>query len=110
MLTLVLVINTVIALACWLAVWQVWQLRRRLRKVTNTLDAVEKRTDAIFRGAPKAILKGQTGTRSLQKQYQQLDPQVQRVRQVLQLLSQAQTVWQQPLLRSAWKRSARAKP
>lgn len=105
-LTIVLVINTLIALGCWLAVWQLWQLRRRIRKVSDTLNSVEKLTDAILHGAPKAILKGQSGTRSLRSQYQQLDPQVQRVRQVLQLLSLAQTIWQQPLLRSAWKRTS----
>ena len=73
--------------------WQVWNLRRVLANVADTLISVERNTYAVLHGAPNAIIKGQRGTRQLRKQYRQLQTQLQRAEQVLGLLSLGQTAW-----------------
>ncbi|MBD1938372.1 hypothetical protein [Microcoleus sp. FACHB-68] len=93
MLTVVLIVNALIALLCLYVAWQVWNLRRVLANVADTLISVERNTYAVLHGAPNAIIKGQRGTRQLRKQYRQLQTQLQRAEQVLGLLSLGQTAW-----------------
>lgn len=93
MLTIVLIINAVMALLCLLVAWQVWKLRRILGQVADSLISVERSTHNVLYGAPSAIAKGQTGVHSLRGQLRQLEPQLQRVQQVLGLLSLGQTAW-----------------
>ena len=93
MLTVVLIVNVLIALLCLYVAWQVWNLRRVLANVADTLISVERNTYAVLHGAPKAIITGQRGTRQLRKQYRQLQTQLQRAEQVLGLLSLGQTAW-----------------
>lgn len=93
MLTVVLIANVLIALLCLYVAWQVWNLRRVLANVADTLISVERSTYAVLHGAPNAIIQGQRGTRQLRKQYRQLQVQLQRAEQVLGLLSLGQTAW-----------------
>lgn len=93
MLTVVLIVNALIALLCLYVAWQVWNLRRVLANVADTLISVERNTYAVLHGAPNAIIKGHRGTRQLRKQYRQLQTQLQRAEQVLGLLSLGQTAW-----------------
>lgn len=93
MLTLVLIVNGCLALLCLMAAWQLWKLRRRIRRAANTLIAVERRTDAILRGAPNFILQGQKGSQALQVRYQRLEQQLQQVQKVLGLLRLGQGIW-----------------
>ncbi len=86
MLTIVLVINALLTLICLLCAWQVWKLRRTLRKVAETLASVERSTHNLLHGAPDAILKGQMGTAQLRDRYAQLGPQLHRAQQALRLV------------------------
>ncbi|WP_017718599.1 hypothetical protein [Kamptonema formosum] len=86
MLTAVLVLNALIAVLCCYVAWQLWKIRRVLARVADTLIAVERRTSAVLRTGPNAIVKGQQGTRQLRQQYRQLEAQLQQAEQVLQLL------------------------
>lgn len=95
MVTVVLVLNGVIALLCLYAAWQLWRIRRILAKVADTLTAVERSTYKVLHRAPNAIAKGQGGTRKLRQKYRQLEAQLQRVEQVLALLQLGQRAWQQ---------------
>lgn len=94
MLTVVLVLNALIALLCLYVAWQVWKLRRVLASVADTLISVERSTYAVLHGAPIAIAKGKQGTHKLRQQYRQLESQLQRAEQVLGLLSLGQRAWQ----------------
>jgi uncharacterized protein YoxC len=85
MLTLVIVLNVLLALLCLGVAWQVWKLRRVLSRVANTLSAAEQRTHSVLHGAPRSILKGQTGSQALRLRYQQLEQQLQQVQQILDL-------------------------
>jgi hypothetical protein len=93
MLAIVLVINAGMALLCILVAWQVWQLRRVLGQVADSLISAEQSTHDVLYGAPEAIALGETGVRSLRAQLRQLEPQLQRLQQVLGLLSLGQTAW-----------------
>ncbi len=94
MLQAVVVTNFFLSLVCLFVAWKIWQLRRTLAQVADTLLSVERNTHNILYGAPKAISQGQVGTAQLRKHYQQLEPQLQRARQSLALLSLGLGLWQ----------------
>jgi hypothetical protein len=93
MVTVVVILNLLIALLCLFAAWQIWRLRRILAKVADTLTVAERKTHVVLYGAPDAITRGQMGIYQLRRTYQQLQPQLQRLQQVLGLLSLGQRVW-----------------
>lgn len=106
MVTVVIVINVVLALLCLYTAWQVLKFRRVLAQVTATLSAAERSTHRTLYRAPEAILKGQAGTQYLRQQYRQLQMQLGLVQQILALLSLGQVAWRSrsqslPLLRSS---------
>lgn len=101
MVTAVIVTNLLISLLCWYSVKRIWILRRRFATVARAVEKYERNTHRVLSGAPSAILKGQTGTASLRKQTQRLEVQVQRLQQILSLLS---------LGRLTWRRSVLSKP
>lgn len=105
MLTVVLILNLLIAGLCWYVVWRVWQLRHALSRVTNALIVAERSTHRVLYQAPEAILRGQSNTYQLRYQYQQVLLQIQKVRQILTLLGLGQMIWRQ--YRYGWQLSAR---
>jgi hypothetical protein len=82
-----------IGIACLFVAWQVWKLRKTLVGVINTLDSVERSVYNILHPAPGYIYKGQSGSRTLRQKYENLQPQFERLQQVLALLSLGQTLW-----------------
>ncbi|MBW4553897.1 MAG: hypothetical protein KME35_22745 [Aphanocapsa sp. GSE-SYN-MK-11-07L] len=95
MLTIVLIINAIISLLCILVAWRVCQLRWTLKRVADSILGAERATHRVLSGAPAAIANGQIGVSALRKNLKQLEPQLQRVQQVLGLLSLGQAAWQQ---------------
>jgi hypothetical protein len=93
MVMVVIALNFLIALCCLFAAWRIWRLRRFLAKVTATLMAAERSSHALLYGAPEAIASGQMGIYQLRRSYQQLQPQLQRLQQILGLVSLGQRVW-----------------
>lgn len=87
MLILAIISNLLITMLNLYIVWQIWQLRQLLVRVTNYLNVIEKNVKVTLKPAPQAIIQGQTGTRSLKISYQKLELQIQQVRKILQLLS-----------------------
>jgi hypothetical protein len=92
---MVVVINLLLALFCFYLAWKVWQFRRAIANAADALLIAEQNTHNVLHGAPDAILKGQIGTSQLRQRYQQLEPQYQKARQALALLSIGQTIWRQ---------------
>jgi hypothetical protein len=114
MLTVVIVLNVLISLLCLYVTWRVWNLRKALAAAADILTAAERSTHAVLRGAPQAIERGQLGTSALRERYQQLEIQLQKVQQVLALLSLLQGVWRRtfrprPKTSLSSKRSRRAR-
>jgi hypothetical protein len=84
---LVVAINLLLALGgFYLAMW-LWQLRRSLAQVSQTLDEAERNTYNALHGAPEAIAQGQIGTRELRQQLQRSGAQLRRLRQVVGLIA-----------------------
>lgn len=90
MLTVVVIINFLISLFCLYVSWRVWKLRRVLRQTANVLTAAERSVYKVLHVAPEAISQGQLGVQGLKERYQQLQLQLQMVRQVLAILSMVQ--------------------
>lgn len=93
MLTVVVVLNVLISLLCLYVAWQVWNLRRALRATAAAVLLAERNTYNVLHGAPEAITQGQVGIGGARDSYQQLELQLQKVQQVLTLLSLVQKVW-----------------
>ncbi|MDP8962876.1 MAG: hypothetical protein M3O33_02595 [Cyanobacteriota bacterium] len=93
MLTVVVVLNVLISLLCLYVAWQVWNLRRVLAATTDAVLLAERNTYKLLHGAPEAISQGQVGVSGARESYQQLELQIQKVQQVLMLLSLVQRVW-----------------
>lgn len=92
MVTLVLVFNLLVATLCFFVAWRIWQLRKALARAANALTLAEQKTHAVLHRAPPAIQRGQVGTYELRQRYQHLERQVQTLKQVMLVLSTAQTV------------------
>lgn len=94
MLTSIVIINTFLALVLFFVAWQLQRLRQSLARIADSLTAYDRSTQAALRGTPSAIYLGQQGIRRLRQGQQSPDMRLQRVRQVLTLLSLGQQVWQ----------------
>ena len=94
MVVTIAMINLFIALILLYVARRVWLLRQKLRRINNTLITVNRRTQAALAGTPNAIYKGQMGIYQLKQSNEPLQVQIQRVRQVLSLLSVGQQAWQ----------------
>jgi hypothetical protein len=99
MVTVVVVLNTLIALFCFFAAWKIKKLRRRLAKIAETLTSSERRTNSALSRSPKVIYKGQRGAERLNERYQKLEPQLKKLRKVLPILSLVQKVRKGKLLK-----------
>jgi len=106
MVTVVIVLNLLIATGCLSVAWQVWKLRSALSNAADALLSAERATHRVLRGAPQGIGKGETGVYHLRQKYQLLEVKLLRVQQILKLLGVGQLVWQRygkklPLLKQA---------
>lgn len=94
MVTIVVIFNLIIALVLLYVAGRVWLLRQKLKRINNTLIALERSTQAALVGTPNAIYQGQTGIYQLKERNEPLQLQIQRMKQVLSLLAIGQQVWQ----------------
>ncbi|MEO0488246.1 MAG: hypothetical protein AAFZ49_01650 [Cyanobacteria bacterium J06659_2] len=92
-------LNLVLALACCYTAWRIWQLRRKLANVADTLTRWEYSTHRVLKDAPDNILKAQTGTTQARAQYQTLMLRLQRLRQILVLIGVGQQLWSRQVRR-----------
>ncbi|MGQ4649967.1 hypothetical protein [Lyngbya aestuarii] len=101
MLTVVIVINLLISLLCLSVAWRVWKLRRQLATVADILRAAERSTQRVLHQAPNFVHQRQSGIHGLRERSQQLELQLQKIKQVLILLGLAQGVWRSLVMRSS---------
>ena len=87
MFYIVIALNLLISLLCLFVAFQVWQLRRTLSRVADSLISAEKETHAVLHPAPDSIIKGQRGTSALRRQYRSLMRQVSQLQQILAIVS-----------------------
>lgn len=94
MVTIVVGANLLIALVCLMMARQVWRLKCQLSALADTLIVWESNTHALLKGAPEAILQGQIGVYQLRQTLQQVQPQVQQLRQWTALIGIGRLLWQ----------------
>lgn len=111
MVTVVIVINTLIALMLLYVAWRVWQLRGRVARIADKISAIELSAHAVLRGAPNAIATGRLGIHKLRQGPQPLDLELVRIQQVLTLCGIGQEIWQRSRVpqRSKFLKKALAK-
>jgi hypothetical protein len=89
MIAVAIGLNLLLALGCCYGAWWFWRWRLTLGAIADTLAHWERRTHTTLDPSwvPQIILQGQRGTAQVRHQYQQLNQQLQRLRQLLFLLS-----------------------
>ncbi len=100
MLTVVLVMNGLIGLACLFIAWRLWTLKNQLARTADTLTSVERKVHRVLYRAPEYIHKGKSSTHYLRQNLQNLEPQLQRMQQLMSLLSIGQLLWQRRFMLS----------
>jgi hypothetical protein len=94
MVTVVVIINLLLALLCLYGAWYLWLLRRAFAQAAEALSMAERNTHAALYGAPPAIIQGQIGVQQLRVQYHQLGPKLRQAQQALAVLGWSQSLWQ----------------
>ena len=98
MLTIVLVINLLLAGLCLGVAWQVWRLKQALGQVADTLIEVEQTAHPVLYGAPQSIAESYQRVEEVCDRIRLVEPQLRRARQAIKLVA-----WQRQL----WRRSSR---
>lgn len=93
MLNVVVALNVLISLLCLYVARQVWNLRQVLSSTADAVLLAERNTYKVLHPAPEMISQGQVGVGRARDSYQQLEVQLQKIQQILTLLSLVQTVW-----------------
>jgi hypothetical protein len=93
MVTVIIILNILVALLClYLACW-FWQLRQTLLSVTIALIQAEQSCHYTLRGAPRYILMGQEGTQWFRHQCLKLEQQIHEVNRLLALINLGWGLW-----------------
>jgi F0F1-type ATP synthase membrane subunit b/b' len=92
MLIAVLILNLLLAMLCWWAIWQVLQLRQALAELTERLSWAESQAQQL-QTLPRAAI--QQRLQNLRSQYQQILLRLQQAQQMLSLIGLGQVLWQQ---------------
>lgn len=98
MVIVVVVINLALALMLLYGAWRVRKLQRPVARLADAISRFERSTYKVLHRAPNAISKGQLGIYRLRQKQQQLEPQLQQMRQVLTLLGLGQQIWRRFVL------------
>ncbi|WP_414526480.1 hypothetical protein [Nodularia chucula] len=93
MVTTVVVINTLISMLLLYIAWRVWKLKQWIGCVADKLNAYERNTHAVLFTAPENIDIAQQQIYHLRQRNQQLQLQVQQVRQIISLLLLGKRFW-----------------
>jgi hypothetical protein len=99
MVTVVVVINVFISLILLYVAWRVQRLKTRLTRIANIFIAAERSTHAVLPGAPQAFYTSQQNVHNLRQKDQPPQLQIQRLRQILSLVTLGQQVWRRYFLR-----------
>lgn len=94
MVTIVVIINTLIALINFYIAWRIWKLRPVIANAAKAILTADRNTHNVLYGAPIPITQGKKGIAALRKQRLGLVIKLQQFKQVLGLLGFGQRIWQ----------------
>lgn len=87
MVICVIVINAIVSVTCLYLAVKLWKLAKTIDKAADAILRADRGTYNVLHNAPRAISKGETGTRNMRQKYQKLQRQVQTIRQVISVLT-----------------------
>jgi hypothetical protein len=93
MVIAVVIINLILSGVFFFVAWRLWKLKQTIDGATEAILNADRVTYDVLHGTPAALLQGELGTRNLRTQYQQVELQLLRFRQIVQLLSLGQAAW-----------------
>lgn len=93
MVTIVVVINMVISIVLLGLAWQVWRLKRKIAFIGDRLLDYERCSHDLLHNAPENIYLGQQSLENLRQSNQNLQIQIQQLRQIVSLLLLGQRSW-----------------
>ncbi|MCT7972704.1 hypothetical protein [Laspinema olomoucense] len=93
MLIAVIIINLILSLVFFFVAWRLWKLKHTINQATKSILNADRVTYNVLHATPATLAQGERGTRNLRTQYQQVELQLLRWRQILQLLSLGQAAW-----------------
>ncbi len=100
MITAVIVINCLVALACLGVAWRLWRLRHHLRLLRWMMGDLTQHTEAALQGATDALIAGQQSTQRLQWRYRHVHRQFGQLQRLLVVASWGQGLLSKTLWRS----------
>lgn len=89
----VVAINLILSLVFLSVAWRLWKLGKAIDRAADAILNADRITYDVLHASPEAIAKGELGTRNLRKNYQQVELQLLRLRQILALLSLGRGAW-----------------
>lgn len=101
MVTLVVTINILISLMLLFVAWRVWQLKKRIALLSDSLLHYERCSHNLLYKAPENIYLGQQNILNLRQSNQSLQIQIQQVRQIVSLLLLGRRNWGRYIRRSS---------
>lgn len=93
MVTVVIALNLAIALFNFYLAFKLWQFCKVLKLITSALVACENYLHLVFLLAPQFLLRQQTNIYLFRQQYQLWQLQLQKIRQIIVLISWMYRVW-----------------
>lgn len=104
MVTIVVVINIIISLILFYCTWQMWQLRRRLFRLTKFFIKCDRNSYALLHRRPEAIYLGMQNLKNLRHNNQSLQVKLRQIKQILALVVFGrQILWNRPGIRTGIK-------
>ncbi len=97
MVTIVVTINILISLILLYCTWQVYQLRRRLVRLTKFFTNCDRNSYALLHRRPEAIYLGMQNLNNLRQSNQSLQVKLRQLKQILALIVFGrQILWNRP--------------
>lgn len=93
MITVVIIINCVLALTCIAVALRLWKLRNNLRQLRWMMGDVAHNTEAALQGAADALIAGQQSTQRLHWRYRHIRHQLDQLQRLLIVASWGQSLW-----------------
>ena len=87
MVVFVILINIFISVICLYLAAKLWKISKQVNQAANAILRADRGTYNVLHNAPRAIGKGEKGTKNLRQQYQKLQNQLQTMRQLLLVLT-----------------------
>jgi len=99
MLIAVLIVNLLLAMLCWWAIWQIWRMRQTIADLREMLDWAESQTERLP-NLSATLMHQQQSLQVLRHHYQQMLLSFRQGQQILSLITVGRLLWSQAQTRT----------